>query len=408
MEMDRDHFIVIVYYFGTVELTGSRRWREMAQLLREHGRVTVICADGGCEDCDDIEIVQVPDNLGGGGSSVFSGRSQSRFLLSWLRRVVSSFLFWPDRQRTWSRQAVARLDTLLDSKARNIVVTSGPIFSVHSEMQRWVAENPDRAVWVIDFRDLWTNEIAPGLQRRIPAFLSRFERRIEQPCHDTADVVTTVGEGLARLLEKDFGGSPTVLYNGYLKKETPIEPDFGNPVTIRYLGTIIPGLRSPKLLFQAAAEMQLTSEEVCFEFWCNDSARVINEAAVAGVSDLVKCNDAVSRAEARRQSLSAGANIILNALVPESDQVVTGKVFELIAMGRPVLAVTGQGSELRKILASCGMPNCIWDRETASLALKALLSGHLTPPNDSDGRFSRQRSVAIFCKTLQGLPKVKI
>jgi hypothetical protein len=95
-------------------------------------------------------------------------------------------------------------------------------------------------------------------------------------------------------------------------------------------------------------------------------------------------------------------------LVPESDQVVTGKVFELIAMGRPVLAVTGQGSELRKILASCGMPNCIWDRETASLALKALLSGHLTPPNDSDGRFSRQRSVAIFCKTLQGLPKVKI
>ena len=408
MGMDRDHFIVLVYYFGTEELTGSRRWREMAQLLRDHGRVTVICADGGCEDCDGIEIVQIPDKLGGSGSSVFAGRSHGGFLLRWLRRIASSFLFWPDRQRTWSRQAVGYLDSVLDAKARNIVVTSGPIFSVHSEMQRWVIANPAHVVWVLDFRDLWTNEIAPGLQRRIPAFLSRFERHIEQRCHDTADLVTTIGEGLARLLEKDFGCSPVVLYNGYLKKEIPKEPDFGNPVTIRYLGTIIPGLRSPKLLFQAAAEMQLTSEEVCFEFWCNDSARVINEAAVAGVSDLVKCNDAVSQAEARRQSLSAGANIILNALVPESDQVVTGKVFELIAMGRPVLAVTGQGSELRKILASCGMPNCIWDRETASLALKALLSGHLTPPNDSDGRFSRQRSVAIFCKTLQGLPKVKI
>jgi hypothetical protein len=174
------------------------------------------------------------------------------------------------------------------------------------------------------------------------------------------------------------------------------------------LGTIIPGLRSPKLLFQASAEMQLTSEEVCFEFWCNDSGRVINDAAVAGVSGLVKCHGAVSQPEARKLSETAGANIILNGLVPESDQVVTGKVFELIAMGVPVLAVTGQGSELRKILASCGMPNCIWDRETASVALKALLSGNLPPPNDSAGRFSRQRAVTTFCKRLQGLPNVKI
>jgi hypothetical protein len=405
--MSKDHFIIIVYYFGSAELTGSRRWREMAQLLRDHGKVTVVCADGDRGQWDDIKIVHLPDRGALDAPSVFAGRSHDRALTQWVRRMVSSFLFWPDRQRPWSRQAVARLDTLLDLKSRNIVVTSGPIFSVHSEMQRWVAANPARVLWVTDFRDLWTNEIAPGLQRRIPAFLSRFERHIEQRCHDTADVVTTVGERLARLLEKDFGGSPMILYNGYLKKETPIEPDFGNPVTIRYLGTIIPGLRSPKLLFQAAAEMQLTSEEVCFEFWCNDSTRVMNEAAVAGVTDLVKCHGAVSQSEARQQSETAGANVILNALVPESDQVVTGKVFELIALGRPVLAVTGQGSELQKILASCGMPNCIWDRETASLALNALLSGQLKPPNDSDGRFSRHRAVANFCKMLQELPSIQ-
>ena len=44
--MNNAHFIIITYYFGTAELTGSRRWREMAQLLRAHGRVSVICADG--------------------------------------------------------------------------------------------------------------------------------------------------------------------------------------------------------------------------------------------------------------------------------------------------------------------------------------------------------------------------
>jgi hypothetical protein len=405
--MDRDHFIVIVYYFGTVNLTGSRRWREMAQLLRLHGKVTVVCEDGGSEGCDGIEIIEVPDVLKGRVPSVFSGRSNSAPLVRWLRHLASSLLFWPDRQQAWSKQAVARLDSLLARNHRNIVITSGPIFSVHSEMQNWVVTNPLRALWVMDFRDLWTNEIAPGLQRRTPGFLTRFEQRIEQRCHGTADLVTTAGEGLAKLIGKDFGSCPIVLYNGYISKATCEEPVAGNPVSVRYLGTIIPGLRSPKLLFQAAAEMQLTSAEICFEFWCNDSARIIREAATTGVADLVKCHGAVSQSEARKLSETAGANIILNALVPESDQVVTGKVFELIAMSRPVLSVTGQASELRKILESCGMPNCIWDRKTASLALKALLSGHLTPPNDSDGRFSRQRAVSTFCKALEGLPKAK-
>ena len=75
------------------------------------------------------------------------------------------------------------------------------IFSVHSEMARWVRKNSGKVRWVMDFRDLWTNEIAPGLQRRTPSFLTAFERPIEQNCHATADLVTTIGEGLARLLK---------------------------------------------------------------------------------------------------------------------------------------------------------------------------------------------------------------
>ena len=60
--MNNAHFIIITYHFGTAELTGSRRWREMAQLLRAHGRVSVICADGAGEDCEGMEVLHLHDS----------------------------------------------------------------------------------------------------------------------------------------------------------------------------------------------------------------------------------------------------------------------------------------------------------------------------------------------------------
>lgn len=395
------HFILVVYYFGTAELTGSRRWREMAQLLVTHGRVTVVCADGAGEDCEGIEVVQVPDRGNRCRAGVFAGRTRSGTLSTTVRRLVSSLFFWPDRQRGWSRRAVQRLGKLAGSGGPTFVITSGPIFSVHSEMCRWVGRNPGRVRWVMDFRDLWTNEIAPGLQRRTPAWLTAFERPLEQRCHVAADVVTTIGKGLARLLQQDFGSAPVVLYNGYAKMESPVPQRVGGPVSVRYLGTIIPGLRSPALLLQAAARLGIGADRLRFDFWCNDADRVRKEAEQAGAGQLLSCHPAVSQAEATGLAQEADANLVLNALVPEADQVVTGKVFELIAAQRPILAITGEDSELRKILESCAGQTCIWNLETACSALQSLLEGRLPIPADPTGTYSRQRAVDTLFDALR-------
>ena len=254
----------------------------------------------------------------------------------------------------------------------------------------------------MDFRDLWTNEIAPGLERRIPAFLTNFEKRIEQRCHDTANIVTVVGEGLRDLIHNDFGSYPVVLYNGYLEKDCVQQPskESRKPVSLRYLGTIIPELRSPALLFEAAAKLGISNAELIFEFWCNDSTRVMNEAQKYGVQELVKCHKAVPGSEARELSKTAGANIILNALIPEANQVVTGKVFELMTTQRPVITITGKDSELRKILASCGINQCVWDLDTACQILQASLDGSLPAIEDRKRCYSRDSAVEILLSEL--------
>jgi hypothetical protein len=402
--MPETHFHVLVYYYGTSSMTGTRRWREMSALLLPSGKVTVYCADGaGNLSPAGVGVVHVPDGDVGLQTRIFAGRAKGPKWVQYLRKVASSCLFWPDRQAAWARKAVARMGEGIQARERHVVVTCGPIFSVHSEMRKWVKSHPGKVLWVMDFRDLWSNEIAPGAQRRTPKFLEWFERRMEQKCHDAADMVTVIGEGLAKLQKRDFGSSPIVLYNGYLAVNPPVRPEYlfkdGDPKRIRYLGTIIPGLRSPALLFEAASKLGLGEDKLLFEFWCNDHSLVMAEAGQHGVGKLVRCHNGVSSDEAWNLSCTADANLILNGLGQDAIQVVTGKVFELMQSGRPAIPITGKESELRQIAANCGTRHIVWDLDTACQALEALIAGRLSTLEDSEGLYSWENTVTKFLET---------
>ena len=403
--MPETHFHILVYYFGTTTLSGSKRWREMAGLLLHYGKVTVYCADGEGEACPEgVEVIRIPDGIRGQSGNIFAARSQAHPFLAWARKLGASLLCWPDAQKRWSREIVSTMGQNLDLNVNNIVITSGPIFSIHSEMCKWVTRNPKTVRWVMDFRDLWTNEIAPGLERRMPNCLTKLERPIEQRCHDTADLVTAIGQGLAKLLREDFGSDPLVLYNGYLAsevKQSQAERKVTGPKKVRYLGTIFPGLRSPALLFEAAAKLQLTDQQILFEFWCNDQDQIWKDAQRFDVQGLVKCHEGVGQQDALELIKSADANVVLNGLTPNANQVVTGKVFELMAVQRPVIAISGKDSELRKILATCGTTECVWDLDTACKILESLIEGSLPKFEDTQGQFSRESAVSHLLERLK-------
>ena len=168
-------------------------------------------------------------------------------------------------------------------------------------------------------------------------------------------------------------------------------------------GHYYPGLRSPELLFQAASSLKLSPNQVLFEFWCNDATRIHYEASRAGVENLLKCHKPVTQEVARKLSEEAGVNLILNALVSKADQVVTGKVFELIAAGRPILAITGENSELRKILESCSVQSSVWNLKSAYSVLKAVVNKSLPSPTDRNHKYSRQSAVNILIEALAKL-----
>lgn len=400
------HFIIVAHLFWNDRGIGSKRWREMAPLLREHGQVTVISADAPGATAGDTQVVCVPDQRNTAPMrNGFAARPPNNPIVRRARHWAQSFLFWPDRQKKWARAAVSRLNGVLRAEAENIIITSGPRFSIHTEMCRWLKSNRTNAFWIMDLRDPWTNDPAPAMKRRSPAFLTRIEARMEAACHRQADLVTTIGDTMTSMMKRDFASPAVTIYNGYaeedLNNDSP--PGKGKPdATLRvcYLGSIIHGMRSPQLLFQAARALEEKAGRLSFEFWCNDPGFVRREAALHSVANRVTCHPAVSLLESRQIQREADANLILNDTAPTANHILTGKVFELIAAQRPLIAISGPESELRTIVEQCGSNGVVWDSESARNVLIRLLTGQLRAVADPARRFSRRAAVETLIEAI--------
>lgn len=398
----RIKIIIVSNNFCSTANIGGKRWREMAICLQPHATVSAICSDGNSIGNSRIEVEFVP--LGTRlrvSESGFLGRASPNAFLRVSRFIAASFLAWPDRQRKWAAAAVKRIHSHLEDDCENVVVTSGPLFSVHTEMLKLRRKCRDRFTWVMDQRDLWTNEPNLRMQRRFPKILVSIERRLEQACHDEADLVTTIGEQAAALLHNDFRSEPLVLYNGYLRnsvRQTRIPPQ---PLLLSYLGTILRGLYSPDLLFRAVSTLDLCRSGLNFSFRCSAPDVIRKLSRRWYLEGNVTLGDFVKHEQSLMLQESAGANILLNGTDSTADHWLTGKIFELITANRPILAVTGKNSEMRKVLQSVGVQSVAWDEKSAQDVLLEFMAGRAAIPSDKFGLYARETAAGVFLNALE-------
>ena len=382
----------------------------MGAILAMKHDVTVLCGDapeGTVEAPAIIEGMKVirvrtlrSPRLGAGG---FLRASPNPWLMFRPVRFLKDLVLFPDTHRPWAERAIRVMRRLGHNSTDMVVVTSSPVSSPHVAMLKFKSRVPVSPFWVMDLRDPWTTAPCRYWPQKWPGFLHRYEVAVEARCHGVAGLVTVIGERMRRSLRTEFGSDPVVVYNGYSEPLDGFQKAGSHgvqPCLIRYCGKIIPGLRSPELLFAVAASLNLKPETIRFEFWCNEPQLVLRCAADHGVSSLVSCFNHVQRADCVRLEEAASANVVLNGITPGADYILTGKVFELIGLRRPVLAVTGCTSELREILENCGSFLNVWDLRTAKDALLAVLSERASPPFDKKRAYSRKTGTATFLDAL--------
>lgn len=262
----------------------------------------------------------------------------------WFSRLVSaagrfyvSWMYVPDRYIGWFFFARKACQQTIDEGWRpDIIYASATPYTA-----LMVASSIGRRYhipWVGELRDLWTDN--PYAHHRA---LSRW---LERRTLRTASALVTVSEPLAKVLSDKYQSPCHVIMNGF------DEEDFSGSVPRRsaprmekrrlrivYTGQLYAGRRDPTKLFQALSMDRSLVSKMDVRFYGPNLAWVADLAAEYGVQDAVYVHEPITREEAIREQQEADVLLLLTWDDPREKGVLTGKLFEYIGAGRPILVL---------------------------------------------------------------------
>ena len=322
------------------------------------------------------EIVQVPLpsglTLNRAGAA---GRSSPTRMGRRLRRFARRWLLLPDVFVPWSVRAARRALEIADRQPINLVVTSSPPESVH-----WIGRRLKRRLgcaWLADLRDGWTFEphrpeaALPG--RRV------LERRLERSVLDGADWITAATRPIAedlRLRYHHRRESIHFLPTGFERRESaPENRDDGlfRLMCTGGFGRLEHRRQSASRFFAGLRKAIERDRQFAEQFRlvlvgsCHDEIR--ETWSSPPVSAYVEQRGPIPYEETLR--LSAGASMLLLTTPPGQRSMATRKLFDYLAVRRPVFALA-EDNEAARILHETRAGLCVSPDDPEAVAVGLL------------------------------------
>lgn len=308
---------------------------------------------------DTVEVVEVPylpdwlrkrmERRAPSRGSKATEESSGQRLRARIRRLRGHIGSLFDIHDLWVGPARRKGLALMAARPYDAIISSFSPPAVHLVASRLKAAHPD-IPWVADFRDLWAdNHItsARGILRHIERTLER------RTIGGRADALMTVSEPLAETLRQRYPAQPAwVVENGFDPEEftdwrarirTP--PDSRGMLRICYAGTLYPGRRDPTPLFDAVNRLidtgVLDRRQVAIDFYGQNEKELADILARCHGNrhGIVHAHGFVSRNDSLASQACSSLLLLLESAEPEARGVLTGKLFEYLVSGIPILAV---------------------------------------------------------------------
>ncbi len=288
-----------------------------------------------------------------------SDPSWSERLSEWIRATV----FVPDARIGWYPFAVRTGSRVLRETRASIIYTTAPPYTAH--VIGLTLHRRTGLPWVADFRDSWVDWLsAPsraGLSRR-------WDLTLEGAVLAEATAVVTVSDGVAEDLRSRH---PAITSERFVRIPNGFDPaDLADPggasprvgpapgelpaadgPVIVYSGTLY-GPRDPETLIHglerlAADGHAAAATRVRLIGRVDDAiADRIARSTVAGAVDRVGY---VDHATAIAELRAADVALLVVDQTPHAPGILTGKLFEYLGLGKPILALAAAGEATRLI-----------------------------------------------------------
>lgn len=412
--MTKPRILIVTYNWPPRNAIGTHRPYSWAKYWSAAGaQVTVLTAakrafdaplDLDLPDLDGVGVIEVP--YGGAGLSLLDRlvrhpkiRTHLKRIKSWLPRSPSL----PADPRLGWRESAAPLAAELSKESDFVVSTFGPNAS-HLIAYDAKRVNPG-LIWVADYRDLWSQTPAIELPDKVRASI-RSQEEASVGLH--ADLVTAVSADMIEKLGEFCKGRRILVPNGFDLDREELNEIFnkasgrcGKPLRIVHTGTVYPGQRDPAPLLENLAGMvdrgELKYGEVTVDFYGSRVELIVQLMDNPRFRPFLRVPGHVSRNDAIKIQQEADLLLLLESSEPESRGVLTGKIFEYISAGRPIICVGSRPDfEIGQLLLRTGTGVVVnqddpgWVARTIRDRLNGGLPEWFVPNLNEIGRYTRK------------------
>jgi glycosyltransferase involved in cell wall biosynthesis len=367
--------LIITYYWPPSGGAGVQRWLKFAKFLPEFGWEPIILTIdpqyAAYPVTDNTLSSEIPPTL-----RIFTtpaidyfsvykkdkskipaagfANSVENTLKGKLLRFIRGNFFIPDPRKGWNKFAFRKACEIIESESIEHVITTSPPHSTQLIGLKLKKRFPE-INWIADLRDPWTdiyyyNQFYPTPVSKL--IDSGYERSVLK----NANRIITVGDSLKRtfsLKVKGIENKTDVISNGYddddFKDFSPVNP---SRFTLTYVGTLS-DIYPVDGIVNALKKFKMEGNDFLLRFvgTVSGKARDTILSGIPGTS--LEIIQYVAHNEAIKYMMNSSALLLIIPSHTSNKSIITGKLFEYLASGKPILCIGPSDGDASGIIEKC-------------------------------------------------------
>jgi len=248
--------------------------------------------------------------------------------------------FIPDARKFWIKPSVKYLSAWLKDNPVSALVSTGPPHSMH--LIAMAIHEKHHIPWLADFRDPWTNiDFYDNLM--LSRKSDKKHHRLEKEVLSKADKIVVVSKGMSLGFQSVADRQYNVITNGFddeIQHPNDVVPD--NKFSLAHIGSLVPS-RNPENLWKALNELLVEvkdfGENLKIKFVGAVDFSVREMLSKYRLEKYTAIIPYLPHAEVIKIQQTSQVLLLIINNTPNAKMVTTGKIFEYISSGRPVLCI---------------------------------------------------------------------
>lgn len=354
--------LVLAYYFPPMGLSGVQRVTKFVKYLPQNGwsPTVITCEPGSYYAFDETLLEDLPKEdvtihriRGKEVNSVLPKKGTIEMPSEFTRKTlsaISSVFFIPDNKKSWSKKAYNFAKELLRNEQFDLIFVTGPPFSSFTYASRLKKEF--NIPLIFDYRDLW-------LGNQFAIYPTPFHKmmisKAEYLALKSADKVVVTNRRIKEKLMEYYKflnfADVTIIPHGYdpedMEKVSSASGYDGDYFHITYSGIFYEYI-TPKYFLEAFASLLLTNPEIASKIRLHfvGILRKENKKLITKLNLQDYCieHGYLPHKESVGALMKSSLLWFMVGKGRNSDTISSGKMFEYIGTGKPILACIDDGA----------------------------------------------------------------